>query len=44
MKACVINRDGIFAKFYSVTVGCELKPGNAEVCIKLHMKYILITF
>lgn len=41
MKACVINRHSLFAKFYSVTVGCKLKPNNAELCVKL---LILITF
>lgn len=27
-----------------VMVGCELEPSNPEVCINLHMEYILIMF
>lgn len=42
MKACVINRHSLFAKFYLVMVGCELEPSNPEVCIKLHNEYILM--
>lgn len=44
MKACVINRHSLFAKSSLVMVGCELEPSNPEVCINLHMEYILIVF